>query len=125
MQSSHAFARYNLKKLVNIIFNLIPIFIVTGIGEILLCFANLIKTKPKLRLILVGFGNYREHLEAMLKAFVLGDKELYKAAAFSKDEKGDSFLESSIDVDKYFLKLCKSNYFIVSGLLFTASLYQG
>jgi len=76
-----------------------------GIGEILLCFANLIKKKPKLRLILVGFGNYREHLEVMLKAFVSGDKELYKAAAFSKDEKGDSFLESSIDVDKYFLKL--------------------
>ena len=73
----------------------------------MITFAHLIKQKPKLRLILIGFGTYREHIEVMLKAMVTGNKSVFKAAAHSKDEKGDCFLESSIDVDKVFVPLSK------------------
>ena len=81
----------------------------------MITYAHLIKQKPKLRLILIGFGTYREHIEVMLKAMVTGNKAVFKAAAHSKDEKGDCFLESSIDVDKVFVQLskCIANFYLL------------
>ena len=72
-----------------------------------------------MRLILVGFGIYREHIEIMIRAMVTGDKELFKSAAHCVDELGCSFLESSVDIDQTFQKLGKiscSLYFRIETL---------
>lgn len=70
-------------------------------------FPHLVAKHPKLRLILVGFGIYREHLELMIQSMVTGDKQLFKAAAHCPDEQGYSFLESSINIDEHFIQLSK------------------
>ena len=44
-----------------------------GVGEILTAFPSILKRIPDARLLLVGFGRYREHLEGMLKALRDGD----------------------------------------------------
>jgi len=76
-----------------------------GIGEILMTFPTMVKKYPKMRLILVGFGIYREHIEIMIRSMVTGDKELFKSAAHCVDELGCSFLESSVDIDQTFQQL--------------------
>lgn len=81
------------------------IILIVGIGEILMSFPAMIRKHPKLRLIFVGFGIYREHLEIMINSMVTGDKELFKAAAHCVDEQGISFLESSINIDECFQTL--------------------
>lgn len=68
-------------------------------------FPAMLRKHPKLRLIFVGFGIYREHLELMIDSMVSGDKELFKAAAHCIDEQGISFLESSVDIDASFQTL--------------------
>jgi len=68
-------------------------------------FPTLIQKHPKLRLILVGFGIYREHIETMIKSMVNGDKDLFRAAAHCVDELGCSFLESSINIDEEFKQI--------------------
>ncbi|XP_057307459.1 uncharacterized protein LOC130645474 [Hydractinia symbiolongicarpus] len=76
-----------------------------GTAEILMAFPRLIAKHPKLRLILVGFGTYREHLELMLHCMVTGNKELFKAAGHCPDEEGHTFLETSIDIDEHFMQI--------------------
>lgn len=86
--------------------NVYPLFLV-GTAEILMAFPRLIEKHPKLRLVLVGFGTYREHLELMLHCMVTGNKELFKAAGHCPDEEGHTFLETSIDIDEHFMQISK------------------
>lgn len=90
-----------------------------GIGEILMTFPKLVQKHPKLRLVLVGFGIYREHIEIMINSMVTGDKELFKAAAHCVDDLGCTFLESSISIDESFQKLDKkqAERILVTGCL--------
>ncbi|XP_013421312.1 uncharacterized protein LOC106181476 [Lingula anatina] len=90
-----------------------------GVGEILLSFPAIVKAVPKARLLLIGFGTFREHLEAMIHGLTTGDITLFKAAAHSKDENGKTFLDSNIDIDKYFRKLepSEASRIIVTGCL--------
>lgn len=43
-----------------------------GCGEILLGFPTILKAVPKARLFFIGFGGFREHLEAMVYALKTG-----------------------------------------------------
>lgn len=90
-----------------------------GIGEILMTFPHLVAKHPKLRLILVGFGIYREHLELMIQSMVTGDKQLFKAAAHCPDEQGYSFLESCINIDEHFIQLSQeqADRILITGCL--------
>ena len=49
-----------------------------GVGEILAIFPSILLKIPKIRLILVGFGRYREHMEGMLSAMKSGDMNAFK-----------------------------------------------
>lgn len=50
-----------------------------GVGEILAIFPSILVKIPKIRLILVGFGSFREHMEGMLSAMKSGDLNAFKA----------------------------------------------
>lgn len=52
-----------------------------GVGEILMAFPAILKQIPKARLLLIGYGGHREHLEGMLAAMVQGRFEAFKAYA--------------------------------------------
>lgn len=56
-----------------------------GVGELLLMFPHMLEQFPTLRLFLVGFGTYREHLEAMLRAMVADDIKTFTAVARAGD----------------------------------------
>ncbi|CAH1787543.1 unnamed protein product [Owenia fusiformis] len=73
-----------------------------GVAEILLCFPEILKKFPTARLVFIGFGGFREHLQAMIHALGTGNLELFRAAAQSPDENGKTFLQSTIDVKKHF-----------------------
>ena len=91
----------------------------SGIGEILMTFPTLVRKHPKLRLIIVGFGIYREHIELMIRSMVTGDKELFKAAGHCVDELGCTFLESTINVDENFqqIKQEEADRILITGCL--------
>jgi glycosyltransferase involved in cell wall biosynthesis len=50
-----------------------------GVGEVLLSFPLILDKVPKARLLLVGFGGYREHMEGMLAAMEDGDLDTLMA----------------------------------------------
>lgn len=52
-----------------------------GVGELLVAFANIVERFPRSRLLLIGYGGNREHLEGMLAAMVQGNFEAFKAYA--------------------------------------------
>jgi len=74
-----------------------------GVGEVLVSFPKILKKIPKLRLLLVGFGEYREHLEGMLEALKYpGDIETFTKCALAGD-----FVDN-MDFKKWFIPLTPS-----------------
>ena len=61
-----------------------------GIGELLVAFISVLERVPVARLLLIGYGGYREHMEGMLKACVAGDVDSFVACARAGD-----FMDSS------------------------------
>jgi glycosyltransferase involved in cell wall biosynthesis len=75
-----------------------------GVGEVLVTFPTILKQFPKARLLLVGFGEYREHLEAMIRAMKWpGDIDLFTKCAMAGD-----FVDA-MDFKKWFRPLIQSN----------------
>lgn len=56
-----------------------------GVGEILMAFPSILEKIPEARLLLIGYGGNREHLEGMLKALVQGNFEAFIAYATAGD----------------------------------------
>ncbi|CAH1777195.1 unnamed protein product [Owenia fusiformis] len=73
-----------------------------GVAEILLSWLQVTKRYHRAKLILVGFGEYREHLETMIYALKHDDIALFESAALSPNDQGVTFLEQGIDVRQYF-----------------------
>ena len=70
-----------------------------GVGELILLTPKIFELQNNVRFVFVGFGSYREHLEAIITALKTGNLELAQKAA----EAGNFAL--NIDVKKYFRKL--------------------
>lgn len=51
-----------------------------GVGELLTAFPLILNRIPEARLLLIGFGRYREHLEGMLRALKEGNFESFKVS---------------------------------------------
>lgn len=63
-----------------------------GVGEIIASFPAVLNEIPKARLLVIGYGGYREHMEGMLSSLEAGDVEAF--IAFSQ---AGSFLDASAD----------------------------
>ncbi len=70
-----------------------------GVGELLLLTPKIFELQPNVRFVFVGFGSYREHLEAIFKALKTGDLKLAEKAAAA-----GSFAVH-VEVKKYFRQL--------------------
>ena len=71
-----------------------------GVGEILMAFPAILEKIPKARLLLIGYGGNREHLEGMLAAMVQGNFEAFKAYAGA-----GNFVDIPPDVEKIFRQI--------------------
>ena len=67
-----------------------------GVGELLVVIPKILAIIPRARFIFVGFGSYREHMEAMLQALGQGDLEAFTAFA-----RAGEFVED-IEFSKWF-----------------------
>ena len=76
-----------------------------GVGELVASFPSILEKVPSVRLVLVGFGCYRENMEGMLAALRSGDE-----AAFYAYAKAGDFLDCLSDDQKkrFFRKLTES-----------------
>jgi glycosyltransferase involved in cell wall biosynthesis len=63
-----------------------------GIGELVAAFPAILQQVPKARLLLIGYGPYREHMEGMLSSFESGNVESFIAFC-----QAGNFLDSSSD----------------------------
>ena len=63
-----------------------------GVGEIVASFPLVLQVIPEARLLVIGFGGYREHVEGMLSSMVSGDMGSFTAFC-----KAGEFLDSSPD----------------------------
>ena len=70
-----------------------------GAGELLVTVPTILARVPQARVIFVGFGSYREHLEGMLQALATGDLESFIAYA-----RAGNFVEE-MDFSKWFRRL--------------------
>lgn len=61
-----------------------------GVGELLASFPTVLAQVPKARLLLIGYGGYREHMEGMLHALESGDVDAFVAFA-----QAGNFLDAS------------------------------
>jgi len=86
---------------------------VKGVGEILITIPEILVKIPQTRFIFVGFGSYREHLEAMIQALGSGDQSAFMACA-----RAGEFIED-VDVTRWFRKLAPEeiNRITVTGIL--------
>ncbi|XP_020905668.2 uncharacterized protein LOC110243861 [Exaiptasia diaphana] len=71
-----------------------------GVGELLTAFPSILDRVPEARLLLIGFGRYREHLEGMLRSLREGNVEAFKAYA-----NAGKFVDLPDDLDRYFRQL--------------------
>lgn len=71
-----------------------------GVGELLVAFPTILERFPKARLLLIGYGGNREHLEGMLAAMVDGNFEAFTAYA-----KAGNFVELPPDIEKFFRQI--------------------
>ena len=74
-----------------------------GVGEILVSFLGkngILQQIPNTRLICIGFGGFREHLESLLDSMLKGDKERFIASG-----KADNFIDTTVDLESYFRKI--------------------
>ena len=67
-----------------------------GVGELLVAIPKVLAMIPRARFIFVGFGSYREHMEAMIQALGQGDLEAFKVFA-----RAGEFVED-IEFNKWF-----------------------
>ena len=84
-----------------------------GVGELLTAFPSVLDRIPEARLLLIGFGTFREHLEGMLQALKEGDVDAFRAYG-----NAGSFAEFPGNVaEKYFRKLRpeEQNKVIITG----------
>ena len=51
-----------------------------GVGELLTAFPSILRRVPEARLLLIGFGRFREHLEGMVRALRDGDFEAFQVS---------------------------------------------
>ena len=63
-----------------------------GLGEVIISFPVVLREVPKARLVIIGYGGYREHMEGMLNALESGDVQAFIAFC-----QAGSFLDSSPD----------------------------
>ena len=84
-----------------------------GVGELLVAIPKVLTIIPEARFIFVGFGSYREHMEAMIQA--LGQVDL---AAFTAFARAGEFVED-IEVKKWFriLELKELKRIVITGIL--------
>ena len=68
-----------------------------GVGELLVAFATIVQRFPRARLLLIGYGGNREHLEGMLEAMVQGSFEAFKAYA-----EAGNFVDLPQEAEKFF-----------------------
>lgn len=71
-----------------------------GVGELLVAFATIVERFPRARLLLIGYGGNREHLEGMLAAMVQGNFEAFKAYA-----EAGNFVDLPQEAEKYFRQI--------------------
>lgn len=71
-----------------------------GVGELLMAFGTIVERFPRARLLLIGFGGNREHLEGMLAAMVQGSFEAFKAYA-----EAGNFVDLPQEAEKYFRQI--------------------
>lgn len=71
-----------------------------GVGEILMAFPTILEKIPKARLLLIGYGGNREHLEGMLAAMVQRNFEAFKAFAGA-----GKFVDMPPDAEKFFRQI--------------------
>ena len=88
-----------------------------GVGEILVSFLGkngILQQIPNARLICIGFGGFREHLESLLDSMLKGDKERFIASG-----KADNFIDTTVDLDSYFRKITseEASRVTVTGIL--------
>ena len=84
-----------------------------GVGELLVAIPKVLSILPRARFILVGFGSYREHMEAMLQALAQGDLEAFTAFA-----RAGEFVED-IEFKKWFriLEPQERKRIVITGIL--------
>lgn len=84
-----------------------------GVGELLVAIPKVLAIIPRARFIFVGFGSYREHMEAMIQALGQGDLE-----AFSAFARAGEFVED-IEFDKWFrfLEPQERKRIVITGIL--------
>jgi glycosyltransferase involved in cell wall biosynthesis len=70
-----------------------------GVGEIVLTIPNILSRFPKVRFIFIGFGTYREHLEAMIQTLEKGNFQ-----NFTTIIRAGNFVEQN-NIKKWFRKL--------------------
>ena len=63
-----------------------------GVGEILVSFPVILSQVPKARLLVIGYGGYREHMEGILSSMESGDVDAFVAFC-----QAGSFLDASPD----------------------------
>ena len=63
-----------------------------GVGELLASFPRILEQVPKARLLIIGYGSYREHMEGMMSAFESGNVDDFTSYARAGD-----FLDCSSD----------------------------
>jgi glycosyltransferase involved in cell wall biosynthesis len=84
-----------------------------GVGELLVAIPKVLSIIPRARFIFVGFGSYREHMEAMIQALAQGDLEAF--AAFAR---AGEFVED-IEFKKWFriLEPQEQKRIVITGIL--------
>jgi len=84
-----------------------------GVGELLMTIPEVLKRIPKARFFFIGFGNYREHLEALLHSLQRGNIEEVRSVA-----KAGNFI-TDIDIDTFFRKISynESKRILITGYL--------
>ncbi|KAK3696366.1 hypothetical protein QZH41_007653 [Actinostola sp. cb2023] len=71
-----------------------------GVGELLTAFPSILDRVPEARLLLIGFGRYREQLEGLLRSLKEGDFEAFKAYG-----NAGKFVDFPDNLERYFRKL--------------------
>ena len=73
-----------------------------GVGELIASFPAILQEVPQARLLVVGYGGYREHMEGMLSSLVAGDVDAFIAFC-----QAGSFLDAQPDeLRDIFRQLC-------------------
>lgn len=87
-----------------------------GVAELLMCFPLVLTRIPKARLLLIGCGSYREHLEGMIAAMRSGNLDAFRAYS-----RAGAFLDevTALQEKKFFRQLSstESSRITITGML--------